>query len=249
MINDFILQAAASPWLPLIMLAVAIIDGFFPPVPSEIVLVSAVAVAASAGSLPTILLLVVVAALGAMIGDNIAFAIGGRLGALRGRWLRGPRLTASIDHAQQGLERRGASFLLTARFIPVGRVAVNLAAGAVAFPWRRFLPISALSGVVWAAYNAVMGILAGQWLADQPLLSAVIGTAVALGLGLVVDRLVSRRRPHGTSPREAEADSPRPARAASPRRLAGGRHLRSGGRLTWTPAAVAVAGPWGRLTA
>ncbi|WP_240613259.1 DedA family protein [Brachybacterium endophyticum] len=211
-------------------------------------LVSAVAVAASAGSLPTMLLLVAVAALGAMIGDNIAFAIGGRLGALRGRWLRGPRLTASIDRAQQGLERRGASFLLTARFIPVGRVAVNLAAGAVGFPWRRFLRISALSGVIWASYNAVMGVLAGQWLADQPLLSAVIGTGVALALGLVVDRIASRRRASGESTPVARPNPPRRGPASS-RRLAGGRHLRSGAWRGGTPAAVAFVGPWGRLTA
>ena len=49
LINEFILQATASPWLLLVMFAVAVIDGFFPPVPSETVLVAAAAVAASTG--------------------------------------------------------------------------------------------------------------------------------------------------------------------------------------------------------
>ncbi|UOE43370.1 hypothetical protein [Agromyces larvae] len=69
-INEFILQAAASPWLPLIMFATAVLDGFFPPIPSETVLVAAAAVAASTGSLPAVLLLGLVAAVGTVIGDN-----------------------------------------------------------------------------------------------------------------------------------------------------------------------------------
>ena len=70
-LNDTVSTLAGSPWVYFVVLAVCLIDGFFPPVPSETVVVAAAAVSASTGS-PNMLLLVAVAALGAMAGDNIA---------------------------------------------------------------------------------------------------------------------------------------------------------------------------------
>jgi len=198
-INELILQAVASPWLYLVMLATAVIDGFFPPVPSETVLVAAAAVAASAGGtdLP---LLIAAAALGAMIGDNIAYAIGRTVGTTRFAWMRRPRVAAAFARAQRTLSRNGGLLILGARYIPVGRVAVNMSAGALGYSWRRFVPLSMIGGVMWAAYSAGIGLLAGQWLEDQPLLSAVLGVAFALVLGLVIDRTaaaIRRRRARG----------------------------------------------------
>ncbi len=127
-LNDLILQAVASPWLPLVMFAVAAIDGFFPPVPSETVLVAAVAVAASTSAFPMIVLLCLVAATGAMIGDNIAYGIGRTLGTARFRWMRHPRVAAAFTRAGEALNDRGTLLILGARYNPVGRVAVNMSA-------------------------------------------------------------------------------------------------------------------------
>ncbi|MCX7522783.1 VTT domain-containing protein [Microbacterium sp. STN6] len=209
-INDFILQAAASPWLLLVMFATAIVDGFFPPIPSETVLVAAAAVAAAAGAFPTVLLLCMVAATGATIGDNLAFGIGRVAGSTRFRWMRRPRIAAAFGRAQLSLEHRAAPLILGARFIPVGRVAVNISAGALGFSWRRFLPLSAIAGATWAAYSATIGILAGKWLGDQPLLGAVIGVVVALVIGLVLDRAAAARRRRAAAASSAE---PCPMRA------------------------------------
>ncbi|HET8867461.1 MAG TPA: VTT domain-containing protein [Agrococcus sp.] len=193
-INSFILEAVASPWLLLVMLAVATIDGFFPPVPSETVLVAAAAVAASTGDVATIALLCVAAAVGAIAGDNIAYAIGRAVGARRFRWMRGERATAAVDRAQRTLQRRGAPLILGARYIPIGRVAVNLTAGALRYPRRRYVPLTILAGASWAVYSAAIGVLAGHWLGEQPLLGAAIGVGVALILGLLVDRVAAARR-------------------------------------------------------
>lgn len=106
-LNDLILQAIASPWLYAVLFAVTVIDGFFPPVPSETVLVAAAAVAASTGD-GDIVLLGAVAALGAAIGDNIAFLIGRRLGTTRFAWMRRPRVAAAFAYAQRALDRRSA---------------------------------------------------------------------------------------------------------------------------------------------
>src|SRR5690606_36471217 len=119
--------------------------------PSETVLVAAAAAAASTGG-TNIVLLAAVAATGAMIGDNIAYAIGRGLGTRRFGWMRRPRVAAAFDRAERTLARNGAGLILGARYIPVGRVAVNMTAGALRYPWRRFLPLSALAGLSWAVY-------------------------------------------------------------------------------------------------
>ncbi|TFC96394.1 DedA family protein [Cryobacterium sinapicolor] len=192
-INELIIAAVASPWLYLVMFAVALVDGFFPPIPSEMVLVAAAAAAASSGG-PNLLVLGAVAAAGAMIGDNIAYAIGRSVGNARFRWMRRPRVAASLDWAQRRLQSNGTGLILVGRFIPVGRVAVNMSAGAVGYPWRRFLPLSAVAGATWAAYSAGLGLVAGQWLTDQPLLSALLGTSLALVISVVIDQLMGIRR-------------------------------------------------------
>lgn len=193
-VTDLILQAVASPWLLPVMFAAAVIDGFFPPIPSETLLVAAAAVAAATGDVPTLVALCLVAALGAAIGDNIAYAIGRRVGTQRYGWMRRPRVAAAFERARAALATRGAPLILGARYIPVGRVAVNMSAGALGYPWRRFAPLSVVGGMSWALYSVVIGTLAGQWLGHQPVLSAVIGVVLALGAGIVIDRIAALRR-------------------------------------------------------
>lgn len=197
------MQTVASPWLLLVLFAVTIIDGFFPPVPSETVLVAAAAVAASTGDHASLLLLGAVAALGAAIGDNIAFAIGRSVGITRFAWMRRPRVRAAFDYAQHALETRSASLILGARYIPIGRVAVNMSAGALGFPWRRFVPLSIVAGIGWSALSLVIGLFAGTWIRHQPLVSAAIGVVVALALGIVIDRVAAARRRRRSAPQLA----------------------------------------------
>ncbi|TQL85907.1 DedA family protein [Microbacterium saperdae] len=192
-INELIMQAVASPWLYLVLFGVTILDGFFPPVPSETVLVAAAAVAASTGG-ADLLLLGAIAALGAAIGDNIAFLIGRKVGTTRFAWMRRPRVVTVFTSAQRALENRSAVLILGARYVPVGRVAVNMSAGALGFPWRRFLPLSLIGGLSWSAFSLAIGLLAGSWVKGQPLLSAALGIAIALLVGLVIDRVAAVRR-------------------------------------------------------
>lgn len=201
-LNELIMQAIASPWLYLVLLAVTVIDGFFPPVPSETVLVAAAAVAASTGE-GNLLLLGAIAAVGAAIGDNIAFWIGRRIGTERFSWMRRSRVAAAFAHAQRALDRRSATLILGARYIPVGRVAVNMTAGGLRFPWRRFLPLSLIAGLSWSAFSLAIGLLAGAWIKDQPLLSAGLGIVVALVIGIVIDRVAAARRRREPAPQLA----------------------------------------------
>ena len=205
-INDLILQAVASPWLYLVLFAVAVIDGFFPPIPSETVLLAAAAVAASGGDV-NVLLLGVVGGLGAVVGDNIAYRLGRAVGTERFRWMRRPRVVTVFDTSARALARGGAGLILGARYIPVGRVAVNMTAGAVRYPWRHFLPLSIISGFTWAAYSTIIGMVAGNWLKGNPLLSVVIGVGIALAIGIVIDRITAWRRRAQTAQTVPAADA------------------------------------------
>ncbi|WP_022887088.1 DedA family protein [Glaciibacter superstes] len=190
-LNEFVVSLAGSPWVYLITLAVVIIDGFFPPIPSESVVVALGALAISTGA-PNLFLLLLVASVGATTGDTIAYLIGRRIGVDRFRWMRHPRVARAIERARSALDRRAAMLLLTARYIPVGRVAVNMTAGATGFPLRRFLPLAMLAGLSWATYSILIGVLAGAWVHDNPLLGAGVAIVLALVIGFVVDAVLTR---------------------------------------------------------
>ena len=192
-INDFILAAAGQPWVLVLVFACCVIDGFFPPIPSESVVVGLAAVAATAG-VPNPLLLTATAAAGALVGDNMAYLIGRGTGTRRWAWQRGPRMQAAFRWAGRELRKRPASLILVARFVPIGRVAVNLTAGATHYPWRRFFSLTVLSALLWASYSVGIGLTVGPWFEKNHVLGAAIAIVCAIVLGVVLDRVISRVR-------------------------------------------------------
>ncbi|WNY34396.1 VTT domain-containing protein [Curtobacterium flaccumfaciens] len=108
------------------------------------------------------------------------------------------------------MQRRSASLILTGRFIPVGRVAVNMTAGATGLPYRRFLAISAIAGLAWSAVSIGIALAASSVL-HEPIVAALVSMVVAAGLGVVVDRLlgsISRRRDARAEARAAAPSTP-----------------------------------------
>jgi membrane protein DedA with SNARE-associated domain len=190
-ITDFLIAAVSSPWALLVVFAVCLLDAFFPPVPSDVVLVAAVAVAL--GSSPTLLVpLALVAATGAIIGDNMAYTIGRRIGTERYRWMRTRAMRAAIAGAETQLRRRPAGLIITGRYIPVGRIAINLTAGSVGVQRRTFVPVSIVAGISWSLYMLLVATVASAWISDNPLLAGVAAAAFAVTLGIVIDRVLAR---------------------------------------------------------
>ncbi|GEL94471.1 DedA family protein [Cellulomonas composti] len=185
------LELASSPWIYVVMYLFATIDGFFPPIPSESVVIALAAVAVSTGE-PNIWLLIPVAAAGAFTGDQIAYLIGSKVRVHELRIFRSPKGRQALDWAERALDRRGASFIIAARYIPIGRVAVNMTAGAVGFPHRRFTLIAAIAAVLWASYSSLIGIGTGAWLGDNTVLAIVVGIIGGIALGFVVDWVLRR---------------------------------------------------------
>ncbi|MFF2051948.1 DedA family protein [Leifsonia sp. NPDC058194] len=204
-VNEFIAQAAASPWVYLVVFAVVLVDAFFPPVPSESVVIAAAAAAVAVGT-PSLPLVIACAAAGAIAGDNLTFAVGRSVPLDRIRFLRGPRMAAALDRARAGIHQRAGVLVLSARYVPVGRVAVNLMAGASRIAPRRFLLLSALAGASWALYSVTVGVIAAHWLGGNALLAMIVGIALGVSAGIAIDaalRAVARRRDRHAAARVA----------------------------------------------
>lgn len=180
---------AQTPWVYIAMFAFATIDGFFPPIPSESALIALAALWASTGH-PSLIGVMIAGALGAFLGDHIAYWIGTWAPLRKLPGMGGPRGERIFATARAELAKRGASYLIAARFIPVGRVAVNLTAGHVGLPVRRFTPIIGLAAVFWSVYSTAIGLTAGAALRDNPLLGIAVGIVAGIALGFVVDRVV-----------------------------------------------------------
>ncbi len=189
-ITDTVLAWSDTPWFLLAIFALATLDGFFPPLPSESVVIAA-AVLVATGSGPSLWWLIVAAAAGAFTGDVIAYHIGMLLPLERVPILNSPRGRRSLAWAESALERRAAVFIMSARFVPIGRVAVNMTAGAVRFPRPRFVLTAAVASVIWASYATVLGLAAGTYIESHLLVAVAGGVVLGIGLGFVLDAALS----------------------------------------------------------
>ena len=189
--EEWVLALAGSPWILLAVWALTTIDGFFPPVPSESVVI-AVAVLSITGDGINLWLLIAAAAAGAFCGDLFAYWLGSKIPIHRLRIFQGRRGRASLAWASRALESRGTVFILSARFIPIGRVAVNMTAGAVGYSRPRFVLVAGIAAVVWAGYSTLLGMGAGVFLHDHPLIAVVVGVMGGVLLGFVVDAVLKR---------------------------------------------------------
>lgn len=155
------------------------------PIPGETILLIAGYFAATGEF--NIALVMVVAAVGAVIGDNIGFAVGhhfGRRAILRvGRFIF---LTPERFAYMEGyFERHGNKTIFIARFITGLRVFAALLAGASNMKWRVFLFYNVTGAVLWSIVITTLGYLFGQSL---PLLVKWVGWSgtILLILALVI---------------------------------------------------------------
>ena len=200
----------ASGWAYGIVFLFAFLDVLVPVVPSEASVITAGVVAAAGGLyLP---LIIVAAACGAFLGDNTAYLVGRRFGTrATKRFLRGGRAQKTLDWAERQLTQRGGELILVSRFIPGGRTAVTLAAGTLAFPWRRFAVFDAMAALIWALYASLLGYFGGRAFENAAWkgLLVAFGIAFAVAAGVEIVRWYLRRRRQPASP--GRTDDPRAA--------------------------------------
>jgi membrane protein DedA with SNARE-associated domain len=181
---DVLHQTMTSPWIYAALFAIAVVDGFFPVVPSETAVITA-GVFAATGS-PELLPVIVVAAAGAMTGDHISYAIGRGTGLADRLPAEGRRRKAFV-WARQALLTRGGLALIVARYVPGGRTAVTMTTGAIGYPRRDFLRYDAVAAVSWAVYSTLVGYLGGLAFEQDPLRGLLFGLGFALTVTTVVE--------------------------------------------------------------
>jgi membrane-associated protein len=189
-VEEWVLELSESLWIYPGIFAVSLVDGIFPVVPSESVIIATSTASLQTGS-PNLVLIFVCAAVGAWCGDQLTYLIGARFDVRRWRLFKRDRPRRALDVAETQLERRGTTYIIAARFIPMGRVVVNLTAGALRFPHRRFMGVDAIAVTIWAAWSIAVGTIAGAiFPEDNLLLSIMVGIIAGLVLGFFVDRII-----------------------------------------------------------
>ncbi|WP_062069899.1 DedA family protein [Demequina sediminicola] len=190
-VEGYILSITESLWIYPAVFLLTVIDGFFPVVPSESVIIATTTAWVHEG-VPIVWFIWLGAALGAWVGDQIAYLIGKKLDPRKFRIFRTARGRNTIDWAEGALERRGTSFIIAARFIPMGRFAVNITAGALRYPQRLFMGTDAVGAVVWATYTVFLGWFFGALFESNLLFSIIMGLLGGVVIGFLVEKLLAR---------------------------------------------------------
>jgi undecaprenyl-diphosphatase len=149
----------------------------------------------------------VISFLGAIIGDNIGYQLGCRLGR---EWLlhharRFGLKPARLARAEEFFSRHGGKAVFFGRFIGFARALVPFVAGASRMPYRQFLGYNALGAALWSVGFVLLGYFLGaswrvaeRWIGRT---SMILGGTIVLIVGGAW--LWRRRRRGRLQPRRA----------------------------------------------
>ncbi len=154
------------------------------PLPGETTLILAALYAGATGRLD-IWLVIAVAAAGAIVGDNVGYAIG-RWGGFRLLRRYGRKIRIDERRLKLGryvFERHGGKVVFFGRFVSILRTYAAFLAGTNRMRWLRFLAFNAAGGIVWAAVYGVAYFYFGKALQG---LQASVDIGIGVGAFLVV---------------------------------------------------------------
>lgn len=200
--NTVVDAVSGAWWSYFVVFGVAMVDAFFPLVPSETVAITAGVLAGSGDlSLP---LCILAAAAGAFAGDNICYGLGTWLGERTvKRFFRDERTHKGFDWAERMLAERGAYIIVIGRFIPGGRTVTTFSAGYIhSFPYYRFVRADALAAAIWGSYTVLLGYVGGKTFEDAPWKGLLLAFAFALAVtgSIELVRYIRKRRTPSTPP-------------------------------------------------
>ena len=84
--------------------------------------------------------------------------------------------------------------IVVARYVPGGRTAVTLTAGAVHHPLSSFTLFDGIAAASWATYAALVGYLGGAALENEPLKGVLLGLGLALSVAGAIELVRHARR-------------------------------------------------------
>jgi membrane protein DedA with SNARE-associated domain len=152
--------------LPLLFVVV-MLESFGIPLPGETALI-AFGVLAAEGHY-SIVWVIVVAAAGAIIGDNLGYWLIGRWGGRRlferWGWLR-RYSDRALPRAEDLMARHGGKTVFFGRFIAILRFTAAWVAGLGRMHWLKFLFWNAAGGICWATAVGLVSYYSGRAAAD-----------------------------------------------------------------------------------
>ena len=151
-------------WL---LFVVVLLESFGIPLPGETALI-AFGVLASQGH-HSIVWVIVLAAAGAIVGDNLGYWLIGRWGGRRlfERWGFLRRYSERfLPAAERLMEKHGGKTVFFGRFITVLRYTAAWVAGIGRMEWWKFLFWNAAGGICWATAVGLVAYYAGNAAAD-----------------------------------------------------------------------------------
>jgi membrane-associated protein len=187
-------QTAGYPALFLLVMAES--SGI--PLPGETALITA-AIVASQGKMQ-IELVIAVAALAAIVGDNTGYLISRKVGRTLlerpGRFER--RRRQVLELGGPFFERNGPKAVFIGRWILGLRTWASWLAGASGMPWRSFAVWNAAGGISWATTIGLVAYLVGNTATSAITAFGLFGLLVVVFTG--IGALLLRRLHPGTEP-------------------------------------------------
>ena len=179
-----------------VLVGLVLLESLGIPLPGEIALVTAAAYA-SLGHI-SIYVVIILAALGAIVGGALGYLIGLRGGlplVLHYGAYIGVR-RRHVDRAHAFFEKHGAKTILFGRFIAILRTWAAIVAGGAGMSFPKFVIYNSIGSVVWAIVFGWLGYYFGR---DLPLLESYISRVtlvllVALAVGIIALIFWKRRK-------------------------------------------------------
>jgi len=114
-------------------------------------------------------IVIICAALGAILGDNLGYYIrrtGGRALVQRfGRYIF--LKPAHLDYAEKFFAKHGNKTVFLGRFTTILRTWAAFFAGVNRMRWQTFLAYNAADGIIWAIFYGILGYVGGRFLHDN----------------------------------------------------------------------------------
>ncbi|MEY3983688.1 MAG: hypothetical protein RL160_1247 [Bacteroidota bacterium] len=132
-----------------------------PLLPGDSLLFAAGALAANPANEFSIFILIPLLILAALLGDNVNYLIGSRIGVrifdLKWRLLK----REYLDRTHAFYEKHGGRTLIMARFVPIVRTFAPFAAGLGTMSYRKFIGYCISGAVLWVVSISSLGYLLG----------------------------------------------------------------------------------------
>ena len=168
------------------------LDAVMPIFPGETTL-NAAATAAANGKLE-LWPIIVMGALGAIVGDSTLFWLARKFSRRIEPQVERARANSQVRQALEIMKSSAPVLIIGGRYVPGMRFVVNATMGLSDIPYRRFLLWSVISGILWSTYTSVLAYEVGLALGEYPLASFVISGLVSTVAITVVFFTVRRRR-------------------------------------------------------